>query len=169
MKKIFILFFTIFSFHAYAFDISLFKDTVCKEENLGEIDKNIKSSMYTCTYKKNISFLEAYNDVINIISSEINQKNNLISNKVKSDFNSKINNLKTKQYNEYVIKEKTKDGIVYIMSRNMGKYTAEVSTNMAVMDEYYSFIVTEESGIIQLTVSSFKGNEYIEANKNFIE
>ena len=41
---------------------------------------------------------------------------------------------------------------------------------MAVMDEHYDFTITkDENNKLMLMVSKFKGKEYIEVNKNFIE
>lgn len=169
MKQIFLLLFIFFSFQAYALDIKSFKDAKCEKVDLGDERNNIISNMYNCTYKSNIAYQDAYFDVIDVIGKEIISKNNFKSSKAKTSFESKLNDLKTKKYDEYVIKEDIKDGIVYIVYRSMEQSAAEISTNMAVMDEYYSFIIMKENNTVKLTISSFKGNEYIEANKTFLE
>lgn len=169
MKQIFLLLFILFSFQAYALDIKSFKDAKCEKVDLGDEGNNIISNMYNCTYKSNIAYQDAYFDVIDIVGKEIISKNNFKSSKAKTSFESKLNDLKTKKYDEYVIKEEIKDGVAYIVYRSMEQSAAEISTNMAVMDEYYSFIIMKENNTVKLTISSFKGNEYIEANKTFIE
>lgn len=169
MKQIFLLLFTLFSFQVYALDIKSFKDAKCEKVDMGDAGNNIVSNMYNCTYKSNVAYQDVYFDVIDIVGKEIISKNNFKSSKAKISFENKLNDIKTKKYDEYVIKEDIKDGVAYIVSRSLEQSAAEISTNMAVMDEYYSFIIMKENNTVKLTISSFKGNEYIEANKTFLE
>lgn len=169
MKKLFFILFMLFSAYAYALDISNFKDAKCEKQNMGESGSNIISNIYLCTYKNNITFQDAYYDVIDAVEKEVISKNNFKSSKEKESFASKINDLKTKKYDEYTIKEESKDGVLYLISRTVEQTAAEISTNMGIKDEYYSFIITKEGSSLQLMFSSFKGDEYIEANKSFIE
>lgn len=169
MKKLLVFIFLLFSFNTYALDVSLFKDAKCENINMGNTENNVISNMYNCTYENNITFYNVYYDVIDMVGKEILSQNKFKSSKSKSSFESSLNNLISKKYDEYVLKEEIKDGIVYIVVRSMEQSVAEISTNMAVMDEYYSFIIMKENNIIKLIISSFKGDEYIEANKTFVE
>lgn len=168
MKKLFVLLFTLLSLNAYAFDISSIKNVTCKKENTGADNSN--SEMYICSYNKNIEFDNAYGDIISLVSKEIISKNKFVSDKSKAKFESTVKDLILKKYEQYIINEKSKDGVILLVSRYDFGNIANIITNMAVMDEHYDFTITkDENNKLMLMVSKFKGKEYIEVNKNFIE
>ena len=126
--------------------------------------------MYICSYNKNIEFDNAYGDIISLVSKEIISKNKFVSDKSKAKFESTVKDLILKKYEQYIINEKSKDGVILLVSRYDFGNIANIITNMAVMDEHYDFTITkDENNKLMLMVSKFKGKEYIEVNKNFIE
>lgn len=168
MKKLFVVLFMLLSLNAYAFDISSIKNVTCKKENIGADNSN--SEMYICSYNKNIEFDNAYGDIISLVSKEIISKNKFVSDKSKAKFESTVKDLILKKYEQYIINEKSKDGVILLVSRYDFGNIANIITNMAVMDEHYDFTITkDENNKLMLMVSKFKGKEYIEVNKNFIE
>ena len=131
MKKLFVVLFMLLSLNAYAFDISSIKNVTCKKENTGADNSN--SEMYICSYNKNIEFDNAYGDIISLVSKEIISKNKFVSDKSKAKFESTVKDLILKKYEQYVINEKSKDGVILLVSRYDFGNIANIITNISAM------------------------------------